>query len=197
MTMSALELLTLALASAAFGAGGLWLWQRRRATQHETPLHDPLTGLPSRAAVLDALTRSLSLADRLQHPVTVMVVQIDDFAQRRQQNPKKATELERALAQRMAGRVRTHDLLASWDRGQYLAVLPDADVAHALVLAEDLRELAATHAGLACSVSIGLHSKAPGPDLHLHDLTASMAVAAQRALEATVANGPGRIEIEP
>ncbi len=196
MTMSALELLTVALASAAFGAGGLWMWQRQTPAP-ASPLHDPLTGLPSRAAVLEALTRSLSLADRLQHPVTVMVVQIDDFARRLAQDPQQAAELERSLAQRMAGRVRTHDLLASWDRGQYLAVLPDADVAHALVLAEDLHELASAHAGLPCSVSIGLHGKAPGPDLHLHDLTASMAVAAQRALEATVANGPGRIEIEP
>ena len=116
MTMSALELLTVALASAAFGAGALWMWQRQSPAP-ASPLHDPLTGLPSRAAVLEALTRSLSLADRLQHPVTVMVVQIDDFARRLAQDPQQAAELERSLAQRMAGRVRTHDLLASWDRG--------------------------------------------------------------------------------
>lgn len=196
MTLSALELLTVALAGAALGAGGSWLWRRNAAA--DTPaLHDPHTGLPSQPAMLEALTRHLSLADRLQHAVTVMVVQIDDFAQRLARDPQQAAELERSLGQRMRARVRSHDLLGSWDRGQFLAVLPDADVAHALVLAEDLQKLAVTHVGLPCTVSIGLHGKAPGPDLRLHDLTANMVVAAQRALEATVANGAGRIEIEP
>jgi len=46
-------------------------------------------------------------------------------------------------------------------------------------------------------VSIGLHSRRPTPDQDLRELAAEMVVAAQRVLEVTQANGPGRIEIEP
>ncbi|NIC41562.1 diguanylate cyclase domain-containing protein [Aquabacterium sp. A08] len=158
-------------------------------------LHDPLTGLLSRAAVLDALARALSLADRLRHPVTVLFVEIDGFGQR-PAGASATDRLEQAVARRLAARMRTHEVLGHWARGQFLAVLPDADVASALVLAEDLHELAPGAPG-GPSVSIGVHGRAPSPTAPLHDLTADLVVAAQRALEATVADGPGRIEIEP
>ena len=158
-------------------------------------LHDPLTGLLSRAATLDALARALSLADRLQHPVTVLFIEIDGFGRHAPDTPDTG-RLELAVAQRLAARMRTHEVLGHWARGQFLAVLPDADVASALVLAEDLHELAPRDGG-GPSISIGVHGRAPNPTAPLHDLTANLVVAAQRALEATVANGPGRIEIEP
>lgn len=158
-------------------------------------LHDPLTGLLSRAATLDALARALSLADRLQHPVTVLFVEIDGFGLRAPGTPD-TDRLEQTVARRLAGRTRTHEVLGHWARGQFLAVLPDADVASALVLTEDLHDLAKGALG-GPSVSIGVHGRAPTPAAPLHDLTVDMVVAAQRALEATESNGPGRTEIEP
>lgn len=197
MNLPALALLPVVLAAAALGAGLAWGWTRRHPTPCADPLHDPLTHLPSRAALLEALARSLSLADRLQHPVTVLMVEIDGYAALRARQPDAADHLEHTLAQHMAARVRTYDVLGHWARGQFLAVLPDADVASALVLAEDLRECAPKLAGLGATVSIGVHGRRSTPSQRLDDLTANLVVAAQRALEATVANGPGRIEIEP
>lgn len=201
MNPFALMLLLVALLAAALGAG-IALWWRGRHP-YSLPgtadlLLDPHTGLHSQAATLAALARTLSLADRLQHPVTVVIVQIDGYADLLAQAPGPTQALERVLADQMAQRVRTYDVLGQWAPGQFLAVLPDADVASALVLAEDLRELARrleTPGGV--SISLGLHGRQPTPTQPLHDLTADMVVAAQRALEATSANGPGRIEIEP
>ncbi len=161
------------------------------------PLYDQATGLLSREAVLETLGRALSLADRLQHPVTVLFIEIDDHDRHRQQAPDQADAAERALARHMASRVRAHDVLAHWARGQFVAVLPDADVASALVLAEDLRTLARAPASLGVTVSIGVHGREPSPTQSLHGLAAEMVVGAQRALEATESDGPNRLAIEP
>ena len=64
-------------------------------------LHDPLTGLLSRSATLDALARALSLADRLQHPVTVLFIEIDGFGRYAPDAPDTG-RLELAVAQRLA-----------------------------------------------------------------------------------------------
>lgn len=187
----------LVLLAALLGlVGGLWL-QRRR--QHLPALSEAdkvaeSGALPGRAATLDALGRYLSLADRLGFPVVVMAIEIDGSTRHPAPiNPPNVLTVAACLR----GRLRTHDWLGHWGPGQFVAVLPDTDVAHALVLAEDLHELLAQHPHTPCSISVGLHGRAPGPDMRALDLTASMVVAAQRALEATAAHGPGRIEIEP
>lgn len=174
---------------------GAWLGQRR--AQQRWPADWPLrrgdTGLPNRAAALDYLVRVASVAVRRSGTVTVMVVQAD-------QRHAAALATERALARRLAPRLRAHEMLAHWGQAEFLIVLPDADVPAALVLAEDLRQLATVaHDGglLAASISIGVHGRAPRADRDLRELAAEMVIAAQRALEATQANGPGRIEIEP
>ena len=206
MTFPPILLLPVALLAMAAGALLATWGARRRCDRQLTTLalRDPQTGLPNQQAMLEALGRTLSLADRLRHPVTVLVIEIDGFAALAERmGPARAGGLERNLAQRMAARVRSHDLLGHWSRGRFLAVLPDADVASALVLVEDLRQMASTQplevAGQkhALTVSVGVHGRTPQPGAPLYDLAPEMVVAAQRALEATLGEGPNRIEIEP
>lgn len=160
-------------------------------------LHDPLTGLLSRAAVLDALGRALSLADRLRHTVSVLFIAIDGHDERRRHDPAEADALEQTLALRLASRVRTHDVLGQWTRGQFLVVLPETDAAHALVLAEDLRGLAPLSPWPNASLSIGVHGRLPTEGRDWLGLAMDMVAGAQRALEATAAEGPSRLAIEP
>lgn len=188
-------ILTAALALAA----GVW-WGMRRARPPATPdlpFREAATGLPNRAAALDHLPRALSLAVRRQLPVTVLFITVDGAMP---EAPEFAV-IERDAARRMAPRLRTHELLAHWGPGEFLVILPDADVPNALVLAEDLRQLAAKASGEPArppvSISVGVHGRAPRGEQDLRELAAEMVIAAQRALEATGANGPGRIEIEP
>lgn len=175
---------------------GLWLGMRlaRRRWPADWPLRRGDTGLPNRAAALDYLVRVASVAERRRCGVAVLVVQAD------RPLPRPARVLEQALSQRLPPRLRAHEMLAHWGAAEFVVVLPDADVPGALVLAEDLRQLAAAgrEDGVpAVSVSIGVHGRAPRADQDLRELAAEMVIAAQRALEATQANGPGRIEIEP
>lgn len=197
--------LLLLLVALSAGALGYWLCRRQcvhRAATGIALLQDPLTRLPGQPALLDALSRSLSLADRLHHPVTVMLVEIDGFA--RLQALGQDAAAETLVAEWLKQRVRAHDLLGHWGPGQFLAVLPDADVASALVLAEDMRQLVPRRAAAATpednaplTVSIGVHGRAPSVERPLRDLAPDMVVGALRALEATPGDGPNRIEIEP
>jgi len=197
--MDSFALLLVATLSAAAGAvlAVFWMGRSAESSGADRLLHDPVTGLPSRAATLEALARALSLADRLQRPVTVMMVVVDGFGHRLAAHPAQTRRLEQTLAEQMKVRLRQHDVLGHWDRGRFLAVLQDADVTNALVLAEDLREQAPQAEGLGVSVSIGLHARRPSPQNHLHGQAADLVIAAERALEATDASGPGRLEIEP
>jgi GGDEF domain-containing protein len=190
--------LAIVLGVAGFAAGwGLRaLWPLRRAPA-DLPLREGATGLPNRAAALDALTRALSLAERRGLSVTVLFIILDNPATERER-----ARAEHTLAQRLVPRLRTHELLAHWAPGAFVVVLPDADLPASLVLASDLRQIAATAddgppATGAGSISIGVHSRTPPFRHDLRELAAEMVIAVQRVLEVTAGNGPGRIEIEP
>lgn len=191
-------IVSVAIGLAAGVAVGIY-WCSRRTTP-DVPLREAATGLPNRVAALDQLARALSLAERRGLAVTVLLIALDSAAQQRRADLARS---ERALAQRLLPRLRAHELLAHWEAGQLLVVLPDADVAGALVLASDLRQLAATPSSgtdanaAPLSISIGLHSRSPQPGQDVRGMAAEMVIAAQRVLEVTAANGPGRIEIEP
>jgi len=169
----------------------------RSDAQADNLLHDPLTGLLSRAAVLEALNRALSLADRLQHPVTVLFLTLDDAQRWQKLPPAEANTLEQALATRLGARIRIHDVLGRWATGQYLAVLPDADVPSALVLAQDLQSLLPLPGRGDLTISIGVHGRMPSARASLYGLAGEMVVAAQRAVETTLNEGPGRLVVEP
>ena len=193
MLFNGFVLLCVAALSAALGA---W-WASRgcgRRTPNETTdicLIDRTTGLFNHTAMHDLLARQLSLAERLRRPITVLMVELDTQA---------STETIRPLAERLQSRLRTHDVLGRWSDKRFLAVLPVTDVPNALVLAGDLRRLAAEVVApdaTGASISVGVH----GRELIVgacdwSELATEMAGAAQRALDDTVRNGPGRIEIE-
>jgi len=206
MPLQVALLLIVALASAALGwVAGRWSTRVRCARPGaETSLRDPLTGLPNRAALLEVLGRQLALADRLQHPVTVMVVELDGWSTIvHESGADGGAQVIQTVAQRLLARVRAHDVLGRWSDGRFLLVLPGSDVGSALVLAQDLRESLSQQAlrvhdrALEVTISIGLHGRAPSERERLQDHVADLAVGAERALEASVPDGPNRIGIEP
>ncbi len=182
------------LLAAALLAGVAWERRGSRASEASLAWRDPLSGLYCKALWLELLGSQLALAARLHHPVAVLVVECDEAY---------SPALLRSLAQRLAARVRDHDLLGQADAGRFLIALPDSDVGAALVLAQDLcdgqagraREPRAAHPII--SVSVGVHAHQPVPLDDTTELALAMTAAAQRALDATRADGPGRVEIEP
>ncbi len=169
-------------------------WERRsRARALTLAWRDPRSDLYCRAMLLELFGRQLALAARLRHPVAVLMVEFDGA---------HTPAMSQALAQRLAARVREYDLLGHWDEGRFLVVLPDADVGAALVLAQDLCDGQTRHppqpgSEPQASVSVGVHARQPAPREATNELALAMVAAAQRALDATRADGPGRVEVEP
>ena len=174
-------------------------WERRRgqARAAELAWRDPATGVYARAVLLELLAYQLELAARLGHPVALLVVEPDEPAGPSRQR----AALRQALARRLVERVRADDLLGHWGEASFLIVLPGTDAGGALVLAQDLRDGLAQNGieldGRRLGASVGVHAHQPSGRGRRDELALTLAAAAQRALDATRADGPGRIEIEP
>jgi diguanylate cyclase (GGDEF)-like protein len=137
----------LGVASIATGLlmAGLLLWNRtlRRAVSQRTQAlqqelaerhrleerlrqlaeHDPLTGLLNRAALTEALRRSLALAARQKWSVAVMFIDLDDFkAINDTMGHAAGDEVLRQVAQRLSGCLRESDLLGRLGGDEFIVV---------------------------------------------------------------------------
>ena len=158
---------------------------------------DVLTGLYSPEAAIETLTRQIHLADRLKHPLTVLLVEIDAAAMSSPQPDAVVREVAACLTRR----VRKYDVLCRWQQASFLVISPDSDVGGALVLAQDLVDSVGQASMVgpqgAVAISVGVHSRRAQRPGQPPELAREMVAAAMRALEVSVAHGAGRIEIEP
>jgi len=125
--------------------GGLLLWNRalRRAVAQRTDAlqkelaerqrletrlrtlaeHDPLTGLMNRAALTEALRRSLALATRQKWSVAVVFIDLDKFkAVNDSMGHAAGDELLRQIASRLQGCLRESDLLGRLGGDEFIVV---------------------------------------------------------------------------
>jgi diguanylate cyclase (GGDEF)-like protein len=125
--------------------GGLLLWNRalRRAVAQRTDAlqkelaerqrletrlrtlaeHDPLTGLMNRAALTEALRRSLALAARQKWQVAVVFIDLDQFKSINDTLGHAAgDELLRQIASRLQGCLRESDLLGRLGGDEFIVV---------------------------------------------------------------------------
>jgi diguanylate cyclase (GGDEF)-like protein len=167
-------------------------------------LYHPETGLYTREALLDALARYVSLADRLKQPVTVMMLECDGYAQEVALHGVAFKEaFWQALAQRVQTRVRGYDLLGHWSEGRLLAVLPSSDLGGSLVLAQDLKEMVGNRPldvlgqWLPTTLSVAVCGGAPTAERPLLDAMPELLVGAERALDTSVDEGPNRVAVAP
>jgi diguanylate cyclase (GGDEF)-like protein len=167
-------------------------------------LYHPETGLYTREALLDALARYVSLADRLKQPVTVMVLECDAYVQEVALHGVAFKEaFWRALAQRLQARLRGYDLLGHWSEGRLLAVLPSSDVGGSLVLAQDLKEVVG-HSPLEVlgqwvptTLSVAVCGGSPTAQRPLLDAMPELLVGAEHALDASADEGRNRVAVAP
>ena len=101
---------------------------------------DSLTGVQNRAAVLAALFRETDRAQRMNTPLSIILVDVDDFGH---WNSRLGTEAcDRLLvevAQRTTRLLRTYDQFGRTGKDEFLAGLPGCSVVNAVLLAERIR----------------------------------------------------------
>jgi diguanylate cyclase (GGDEF)-like protein len=105
---------------------------------------DKLTGISNRLHLTEELEQLLAEARAQRFPVCVLMIDIDHFKDLNDTFGHRAGDFAlRHVAHRLNTSLRQGDLLARWGGEEFLAVLPDTDMAHGMVVAERLCNLVA------------------------------------------------------
>ena len=160
---------------------------------------DPLTGVPSRQAILDRLNLEVAEGRRYHHPVAVVLLDVDGFAEL---NARLGIDggdaILREVALRTKLRVREADLLGRVGSDCFLAILPHTDDAGAATFADALRRRIAARPivvggeEVRVTVSAGLAVIRDGDDLYRDGLLAR----ADEALVSAQVAGGDRIALD-
>jgi diguanylate cyclase (GGDEF)-like protein len=149
----------------------------QRAELERAATVDPLTGVASRIAILERVRVEVAQARRYAHPIAILLVDVDGFAELNQQyGVEVGDEILREVALRIRLRVRRADALGRSDGDSFLAILPHSEESGIVVFAEALRERLAqrpiiTQAGsVSVTVSIGVAIMRPAMELSVDEL---------------------------
>ncbi len=129
---------------------------------------DELTGLYNRRHLFALGAREIKRAARFHHPLTAMLLDLDDFKRiNDQMGHSVGDEVLRLWARRMTQGIREVDILGRYGGEEFGLFLPETPMADALLLAKRLRRLVSetpfdTSAGpIYITMSIGLASWQP------------------------------------
>ena len=102
--------------------------------------HDPVTGVLNRDTMLTVLFRETDRVQRLQGPLSVMALGLDDFPLRAGElGHGNADQLLREVARRASRLLRTYDAIGRLRYDEFLMILPGCSTINTVMLAERLR----------------------------------------------------------
>ena len=169
--------------------------------QHQA-FHDPLTGLPNRAAVLERLEQALARAARHQTAVAVLFVDLDNFkAINDRLGHAGGDQVLMTMAERLRGSVRQEEMVARLGGDEFLILLEDiAGLAEARQVVARIAERLQAPVTLGeqvvpLSASIGLALAATGQE-HADELLQRADAAMYRA-KRTAKGGEGPSLLPP
>ncbi|HUA78879.1 MAG TPA: diguanylate cyclase, partial [Dyella sp.] len=165
----------------------------------ELAMRDSLTGVPNRRAFEEALAREWRVATRTQHPISLLLIDVDFFKQYndRYGHPAGDDCLRHIAAVLQQALQRPTDILARYGGEEFALILPDTpqhgakDVATRLC--SSVRLLDIPHEGAdthKVTISIGVASTTPANGGTPEELVA----AADQALYRAKHNGRNRVE---
>lgn len=137
--------------------------------RHEAQ-HDGLTGLPNRVHFNEAVERALASCKASQHPLALLVIDLDGFKQVNDSLGHSAgDELLRQVAIRLRGSIRASDIAARLGGDEFAVCLPDSPVEGARRTASKLIDILSrpyTLPGLEATISasIGLATYSSSAD---------------------------------
>lgn len=106
---------------------------------------DPLTGLFNRRYLDATMARELTRCQRESQPLSLLVMDIDHFKRINDEHGHPAgDEVLRQVAQLLARRARSSDVVCRYGGEEYVALLPNMTAHTALVRAEEYRSLLQT-----------------------------------------------------
>ncbi|GAB6068804.1 hypothetical protein JCM13664_21250 [Methylothermus subterraneus] len=157
---------------------------------------DLLTGLPNRRYAQQRLVQELAQARRYGRPLSAMILDLDHFKSINDTLGHAAGDaVLKHAAQVLQNALRASDVLCRWGGEEFLAIVPNADLAAAGKLAERLRQALAAKQPKALAlrrpvtVSIGVGACPPARDLD------SLLHAADQALYRAKEKGRNRVEL--
>ncbi len=194
-------------ATAVLCAGILWLTlmlgrelKRRRNAERsleELASTDSLTGLANRRQLDQVLRREWARAQRTQRPIAVLMIDVDHFRGFNERHGHHGGDeaLRRVAGAIAASLLRPTDLAARYGGEEFVAVLPDTDLAGALILAERIRlgvqalpAYGSDERSVTVSIGIGVYGQGGAPGL------AELMAKADEALYQAKRNGRNRVE---
>ncbi len=120
---------------------------------------DGLTGLKNRRAFEERLTEEIARSRRTGRPLSLLLLDIDHFKQYNDSfGHPRGDEVLRSMARQLTRTMRDSDCAARYGGEEFALLLPDADKAGAVQLAERLRESVerTSWEGRSVTVSIGI-----------------------------------------
>ncbi|WP_435099818.1 GGDEF domain-containing protein [Arhodomonas sp. AD133] len=145
--------------------------QQAREKVHDLSVLDPLTGLSNRHAAISAVSGEVTRGLRLQQPLTVAMVDLDNFkAINREFGHERGDQVLKRVAQAIGDGLRAIDTVGRYGGEEFIAVLPDVQGEEALerarVLCERVRDcrFQALGAGARLSASVGVTALQEGDD---------------------------------
>ncbi len=114
--------------------------QRSNQVLEQLSITDGLTQLHNHRSFQDHLTREIKRVNRAREPLSLLMIDIDDFKQLNDRFGHAAgDELLRRLAQIMSEAIRESDLLARYGGEEFVVLTPDTGLDGAYRLAEKVR----------------------------------------------------------
>lgn len=133
--------------------------------------HDELTGLYTRRYLMEEFPRILAQADRHNHPLSVIMMDIDHFKNVNDNHGHEAGDrVLRNLSKLLMKHVRTEDIVVRWGGEEIFIVLPETNIDKAEKLAERIRsiiesdEIPYNGHGVEITVSMGVANLKDGMD---------------------------------
>ena len=131
---------------------------------------DLLTGLYNKRHLMDALGREMARAQRSGEPLSLLVLDVDDFKRFNDRHGHlEGDHVLLALARVLRGQARAGDFACRFGGEEFALVLPGTNLEDARLVAERVRQaFAATpltpggQAAVHCTVSVGVAQMHPG-----------------------------------
>jgi diguanylate cyclase (GGDEF)-like protein len=105
---------------------------------------DELTGLPNRRDIREKISYEMNRSERTKRPFSFIFIDIDKFKNFNDTYGHVCGDIVlKTVSVTMRNLLRKHDFIARWGGEEFLAVLPETDIAGAMIVAERFRKTVA------------------------------------------------------